>query len=53
LPPFSKAHPPRVIILDRYRDDGTDAREGVGHDADQRTITQADERIRRAERAYV
>jgi hypothetical protein len=31
-----------VIVLDLHGDDG--AHEGVGHDADQRTIAQADQR---------
>ena len=42
-----QAHPPAlalgVIVLDLHRDDGADAGEGVGHDADQRAIAQTDE----------
>src|SRR5260370_40237028 len=40
-------HPPAFaigkVILDAHGDDGADAREGVDHDADQRTIAQANE----------
>ena len=43
-----QAQPPAlaggVIVLDLHGDDGTDAREGIGHHADERAIAQADER---------
>ena len=40
-------HPPAlavgIIVLDLHADDGADAGEGVGHDADQRAVAQPDE----------
>jgi hypothetical protein len=50
-------HPPAlaagVVVLDPHGNYGADAREGVGHDADQRAIAQADEgrRVEACERA--
>ena len=44
----SSADPPALpvgeVVLDPHGDDGADAGEGVGHDADQRPIAQADQR---------
>jgi hypothetical protein len=44
---FVEPDPPALavgkIVLDPHRHHGADAREGVGHDADQRTVAQADE----------
>ena len=44
---FVQPDPPalalRVIVLDAHGDDGADAGEGEGHDADQRAVAQADE----------
>ena len=50
LPPFScsRTQPAlavREVVLDLHRDDGADAGEGVGHDADQRAVAQADQRV--------
>ena len=40
-------HPPAlalgVVVLDAHGDDGADAGEGEGHDADQRPVAQADQ----------
>jgi hypothetical protein len=40
-------HPPALavdkVVVDLHRNDGADAREGVGHDADHRAVAQADE----------
>ena len=45
---FVKAQPPaftfRIVVLDPHGDDGADAREGIGHDADQCPVPQAHER---------
>ena len=41
-------HPPAlalgIVVLDLHCDDGADAGEGIGHDADQRAVAQADDR---------
>jgi hypothetical protein len=39
--PPALAH--RVVVLDAHGDDGADASEGEGHDADERPIAQADD----------
>ena len=44
---FVQPYPPalavRVVVVDAHRDDGADAGEGVGHDADQRAVAQTDD----------
>jgi hypothetical protein len=40
---WSRKPPALVVGLDPHGDNGADAGEGVGHDADQGTVEQADE----------